>query len=81
MLLERNGYSVDPVFDGETALDAISNGIYDAAILDIMMPKKDGLEVLKAVCQAGNRIPVLLLTAKAEVDDKVLDSIPAPMTT
>ena len=72
VLLERNGYSVDPVFDGETALDAISNGIYDAAILDIMMPKKDGLEVLKAVRQAGNRIPVLLLTAKAEVDDKVL---------
>ena len=72
VLLERNGYSVDPVFDGETALDAISNGIYDAAILGIMMPKKDGLEVLKAVCQAGNRIPVLLLTAKAEVDDKVL---------
>lgn len=72
VLFERNGYSVDPVFDGETALDAISNGIYDAAILDIMMPKKDGLEVLKAVRQAGNRIPVLLLTAKAEVDDKVL---------
>ena len=64
VLLERNGYSVDPVFDGETALDAISNGIYDAAILDIMMPKKDGLEVLKAVRQAGNRIPVLLLTSR-----------------
>lgn len=72
VLLERNGYSVDPVFDGEEALNAISNGIYDAAILDIMMPKKDGLEVLKAVRQAGNRIPILLLTAKAEVDDKVL---------
>lgn len=72
VLLERNGYSVDPVFDGEAALEAISKGIYDAAILDIMMPKKDGLEVLKAVRQAGNRIPILLLTAKAEVDDKVL---------
>ena len=72
VFLERNGYSVDPVFDGEAALDAISNGIYDAVILDIMMPKKDGLEVLKTVRQAGNRIPVLLLTAKAEVDDKVL---------
>ncbi len=72
VLLERNGYSVDPVFDGEEALLAISNGIYDAAILDIMMPKRDGLEVLKAVRQEGNRIPVLLLTAKAEVDDKVL---------
>ena len=72
VLLERNGYSVDPVFDGEEALNAISNGIYDAAILDIMMPKMDGLEVLKAVRQAGNRIPILLLTAKAEVDDKVL---------
>lgn len=72
VLLERSGYSVDPVFDGEEALNAISNGIYDAAILDIMMPKKDGLEVLRAVRQAGNMIPVLLLTAKAEVDDKVL---------
>ena len=72
VLLERNGYSVDPVFDGEEALNAISNGIYDAAILDIMMPKKNGLEVLQTVRQTGNMIPVLLLTAKAEVDDKVL---------
>lgn len=72
VLLERNGYSVDPVFDGEEAFRAISDGIYDAAILDIMMPKKDGLEVLKAVRRTGNRIPVLLLTAKAEVNDKVL---------
>ena len=72
VLLERSGYSVDPVFDGEEALAAVSNGIYDAAILDIMMPKKDGLEVLREIRQSGNMIPILLLTAKAEVDDKVL---------
>ena len=77
VLLERNGYSVDPVFDGETALDAISNGIYDAAILDIMMPKKDGLEVLKAVRQAGNqellaRIRAMLRTQSIDRESATL---------
>lgn len=70
-LLERNNYSVDPVYDGEEALAYLDAGNYDALILDIMMPKLDGLEVLRQLRQAGNPIPVLLLTAKSEVEDKV----------
>ena len=70
-LLEKNNYSVDPVYDGEEALAYLGAGNYDALILDIMMPKLDGLEVLSRLRQAGNPIPVLLLTAKSEVEDKV----------
>lgn len=75
-LLEKNNYSVDPVYDGEEVLAYLDAGNYDALILDIMMPKLDGLEVLRRLRQAGNTIPVLLLTAKSEVADKVtgLDS-------
>lgn len=71
-ILERNHYSVDAVYDGETALDYLESGEYDGAILDIMMPKKDGITVLKTIRNAGNLVPVLMLTAKSEVDDKVL---------
>lgn len=70
-LLEKNNYSVDPVYDGEEALAYLEAGNYDALILDIMMPKLNGLEVLHRLRQAGNPIPVLLLTAKSEVEDKV----------
>lgn len=70
-LLEKNNYSVDPVYDGEEALAYLDAGNYDALILDIMMPKLDGLEVLRRLRQAANPIPVLLLTAKSEVEDKV----------
>ena len=70
-LLEKNNYSVDPVYDGEEALAYLEAGNYDALILDIMMPKMDGLEVLRRLRQASNPIPVLLLTAKSEVEDKV----------
>lgn len=70
-ILERNNYSVDAVFDGQSALDYLENDNYDAVILDIMMPKIDGLTVLKRVRQEKNLIPILLLTAKSEVDDKV----------
>ena len=70
-LLEKNNYSVDPVYDGEEALAYLEADNYDALILDIMMPKLDGLEVLRRLRQAGNPIPVLLLTAKSEVEDKV----------
>lgn len=72
MILEKNGFCVDPVYDGEAALEAIESGNYDGAVLDIMMPKKNGLEVLKSVREKENLIPVLLLTAKAEIDDKVI---------
>lgn len=71
-LLERNHYSADAVYDGEEALTYLEAGNYDALILDIMMPKLDGLSVLRQLREKGNRIPVLMLTAKGEVDDKVL---------
>ena len=70
-ILEAGKYSVDAVFDGEEALDYLETDTYDGVILDIMMPKKDGLTVLKELRNKGNLIPVLLLTAKSEVDDKV----------
>ena len=70
-ILQHEGYEVDPVYDGEEALKHINENIYDGMILDIMMPKKDGLEVLKEIRSRGLNTPVLLLTAKAEVDDRV----------
>ena len=70
-ILERSNYSVDAVYDGEAALEYMAAGNYDGIILDIMMPKKDGLTVLKEIRKKGSKIPVLLLTAKGEVDDKV----------
>ena len=71
-LLERSNYSADAVYDGEEALAYLEGGNYDALILDIMMPKVDGLTVLRRLREQGNPIPVLLLTAKSEVSDKVL---------
>ena len=70
-ILEHANYSVDAVDNGEDALAALTAGDYDAAVLDIMMPKMDGLSVLSRLREQGSRIPVMLLTAKAEVDDKV----------
>ena len=72
VLLRKNHYEVDPVYDGEEALDYLSTGNYDGAILDIMMPKADGMEVIRRLRAGGSRLPVLLLTAKGEVEDKVL---------
>ncbi len=71
-ILEGNNYSVDAVYDGVEALAYLDAGNYDAVILDIMMPKLDGLSVLRKLRANGNQIPVLMLTAKSEVDDKVL---------
>ncbi len=71
-LLEKDNYSVDPVYDGEEALMYLESDNYDCVILDIMLPKVDGITVLKKTRMAGNHIPILMLTAKAEVDDKVL---------
>ena len=70
-IFEKNNYSVDAVFDGEDALEYINSGNYDVAVLDIMMPKMDGIEVLKRVRSAKNSLPILLLTTKSEVDAKV----------
>ena len=71
-ILKHNLYTVDTVFDGEEALAYIENGNYDGVILDIMMPKIDGISVLKIIRSKGINVPVLILTAKSEVDDKVL---------
>lgn len=75
-LLEKHNYSADAVYDGQEALDYLEAENYDAVILDIMMPKLDGLSVLRMLRERGSQIPVLLLTAKSEVEDKVtgLDS-------
>lgn len=70
-ILERNGYSADAVFDGIEALEYLKTGNYDGVVLDIMMPGMDGLTVLREIRESGNQIPVLILTAKSEVDDKV----------
>lgn len=70
-ILERNGYSVDAVYDGEEALEYLEMDNYDGVVLDIMMPKIDGITVLRTIRRRANFIPVLLLTAKSEVDDKV----------
>ena len=71
-ILEGNNYAVDAVYDGLEALSYLEAGNYDALILDVMMPKLDGLNVLRQLRASGNQIPVLMLTAKSEVEDKVL---------
>ncbi len=71
-IFERNGYSADAVYNGKEALDFLECGVYDVLILDVMMPVMDGITALKKLREAGNSIPVLMLTAKAEIDDKVL---------
>jgi len=70
-LLKHEDYEVDSVFDGEEALNSIMLSDYDGVILDIMMPKKDGLEVLREMRRRHIMTPVLLLTAKAEIDDRI----------
>ena len=71
-ILKHNNYSVDAVYDGQEALEYLESEIYDLLILDIMMPKKDGITVLKELRKHNNRIPVIMLTAKSEIDDKIL---------
>ncbi len=75
-ILRKNNYSVDVVYDGQAALDYLATENYDGAILDVMMPKVDGFEVLRQMRARGDRTPVLLLTARGEIDDRVagLDS-------
>ncbi len=87
-LFEKNNYSADAVYDGEEALDYLETGCYDVAVLDIMMPKMDGITVLKKLREKGNHIPVLMLTAKSEIEDRVLgldsganDYLPKPFDT
>ena len=70
-LLTREKYTVDAVDNGEDALYSLLDGDYDAAILDIMMPKKNGLEVVREARKKGIRTPVMMLTAMDELDDKI----------
>ena len=70
--LKKEHYSVDSCFDGQEALDYFACAEYDAVVLDIMMPKKDGISVLKELRANGSHVPVLLLTAKDSIEDRVL---------
>lgn len=71
-ILKHNNYTVDAVYNGDDALYYLLNGDYDGAILDIMMPKKDGISVLKELRKTNKELPVLMLTALSEVEDKVI---------
>ena len=70
-MLKREHFSVDVVYDGQDALDYGLAENYDCLVLDIMMPRRDGLEVLRQLREKGVAIPVLLLTAKGEVSDRI----------
>ena len=70
-VLKHQNYIVDAVYNGDDAYDWAIAGGYDGIILDIMMPGKNGIEVLEALRRRGITTPVLLLTAKAEIDDRV----------
>ncbi len=75
-LLRRENYDVDHVPDGNSALAALETGVYDIAVLDVMMPGMNGFEITRRIRSEGIRIPILMLTAKSGLDDKVtgLDS-------
>lgn len=70
-LLELNGYTADICHDGEAGLDHAQTGIYDLVILDVMLPKKDGFTVLSQLRQSGDTTPVLMLTARSDLSDRV----------
>ena len=71
MVLRHFGYEVDAAYDGAAALEMAEAGAYDCIVLDIMMPKMDGIEVLQKIRASGNVTPVMMLTAKTEVDDRI----------
>jgi two-component system response regulator ArlR len=70
-ILRKNNYTVDIANDGESGLDNALSNIYDLIILDIMLPKMDGLSILKHIRREGFSTPVILLTARGEISDKV----------
>lgn len=70
-VLKHGGFTVDPVFDGVEVLEHIERDSYDCIVLDIMMPRKDGIEALKEIREKNILTPVLMLTAKSEIDDRV----------
>lgn len=71
VILKHNNYSVDAVYNGQDAYDYIVTGVYDGVILDVMMPKMDGFDVLSRVRNEGCDVPIIMLTAKSETDDKI----------
>lgn len=71
-ILEKNNCSADAVYNGLDAIEYLEGGNYDAVIMDLMMPVMDGITALKRIRALGNQVPVLILTAKSEIDDKVL---------
>ena len=71
-ILEKSNYSAEAVHNGLDALQFLETGDYDLAILDVMMPKMDGITVVQKLRSQGNMVPVIILTAKSEIDDKVL---------
>jgi DNA-binding response OmpR family regulator len=71
-ILKKNNFTVDSVYDGESGLDNTLSNIYDLIILDIMLPKLDGISILKSVRSQGIATPVILLTARGEVSDRVI---------
>ena len=71
VILKHNNYSVDAVYNGQEAYDYIMAGVYDVVILDVMMPKMDGFTVLSKIRSEGCDVPVIMLTAKSETDDKI----------
>lgn len=70
-ILKKNNYSVDTVYNGKDAEDYMRSGLYDLALLDVMMPVEDGISALKNIRAEGIKIPVIMLTAKSQLDDKV----------
>ncbi len=71
-ILKHSNYSVDAVYNGADAVEYLESGVYDVAIFDIMMPVMDGIIALKKVRESGNNVPIIMLTAKSQIDDKVL---------
>ena len=71
-IFEKNNYSVDAVLNGKDALTFIELGNYDCVVLDIMMPIMNGIDVIKKVREKGNNIPILILSAKSDINDKIL---------
>ncbi len=70
-ILAEHKYTVDVAYDGEHGFDDAMSGIYDAVVLDVMLPRMNGFEIVRQMRQDGNHIPVLLLTAKTDTADKV----------
>jgi len=71
VLEKKGGYEVDAVYDGEEAVQKAREGVYSAMVFDIMMPKMDGITALQTLRREGNTTPIILLTAKSELDDRV----------